>query len=257
MSNLAYIHPNATIGKGTVIEPFATISDDVVLGENCWIGPNAVIMPGTRIGKNCKIFPGAVIGADPQDLKYSGEYTTTEIGDNVTIRECVTINKGTSDRKKTSVGNNCLLMAYVHVAHDCQIGNSCIIANSVNIAGHVVIGDFAILEGTVAVQQFVVIGQHSFIAGASLVRKDVPPFVKAAKEPLCFAGVNAIGLKRRGFSEDDVRHIEDIYRIIYVQNNNITRALQIVNSELRQSAYTSLITNFIESSEKGVIKGMI
>lgn len=257
MSNLAYIHPNAKVGKGTIIEPFATVSDDVVLGENCWIGPNAVIMPGTRIGNNCKIFPGAVIGADPQDLKYNGEYTTTEIGDNVTIRECVTINKGTSDRKKTSVGNNCLLMAYVHVAHDCQIGNSCIIANSVNIAGHVVIGDYAILEGTVAVQQFVIIGEHSFIAGASLVRKDVPPFVKAAKEPLCFAGVNAIGLKRRGFSEDDVRHIEDIYRIIYVQNNNITRALQIVKTELRQSAYTSLIASFIESSEKGVIKGMI
>jgi UDP-N-acetylglucosamine acyltransferase len=257
MSQLAYIHAGATIGKDTVIEPFASIYDDVVIGDNCWIGPNAVIMPGTRIGDNCRVFPGAVIGAVPQDLKYNGEYTTTEIGNNVTIRECVTINKGTTDKMKTSVGDNCLLMAYVHVAHDCQIGKNCIIANSVNIAGHVEIGDYAILEGTVAVQQFVVIGAHCFIAGASLVRKDVPPFVKAAKEPLCYAGVNAIGLKRRNFSDNDIRHIEDIYRILYVQNNNVTKALSIVKTELPQSKFTELITSFVSGSEKGVIKGMI
>jgi UDP-N-acetylglucosamine acyltransferase len=257
MSQLAYIHSGASIGADTVVEPFASIYDDVVIGKNCWIGPNAVIMPGTTIGDNCRIFPGAVIGAVPQDLKYKGEYTTTEIGNNVTIRECVTINKGTTDKMKTSVGDNCLLMAYVHVAHDCQIGKNCIIANSVNIAGHVEIGDFAILEGTVAVQQFVVIGAHCFIAGASLVRKDVPPFVKAAKEPLCYAGVNAIGLKRRNFSDNDIRHIEDIYRILYVQNNNVTKALSIVKSELPQSQFTELITSFVSGSEKGVIKGMI
>lgn len=257
MSTMSYIHPNAKIGKSSTIEPFACIYDDVEIGENCWIGPNVVIMPGSRLGNNCKVFPGAVIGADPQDLKYKGEYTTTEIGNNVTIRECVTINKGTTDKNKTSVGNNCLLMAYVHVAHDCQIGNSVIIANSVNLAGHVIIGDFAILEGTVAVQQFVLIGAHAFIAGASLVRKDVPPFVKAAKEPLCFAGVNAIGLKRRGFSEEDVRHIEDIYRILYIQNSNISRGLEIMHKELKASAYTKLINDFIGHSDKGVIKGMI
>lgn len=257
MSIGANIHENAKVGKGTVVEPFATIGDDVIIGENCWIGPNAVIMSGTRMGDNCKVFPGAVVGAIPQDLKYNGEYTTTEIGNNVTIRECVTINKGTTDRNYTKVGDNCLLMAYVHVAHDCVIGNGCIIANSVNIAGHVVVGNCVILEGTVAIQQFVEIGDYAFIAGGSLVRKDVPPFVKAAKEPICFAGVNAVGLKRRGFTDEQVRHIEDIYRVLYIQNNNLTKAVDIADKEVADSDHKKMVLDFIRESDKGVIRGMI
>ena len=252
-----YIHPDAQIGEGTKIEPFAAIYEDVIIGKNCRIGPNAVIMPGSRIGDNCTIFPGAVIGAIPQDLKFKGEYTTAEIGDNCIIRECVTINRGTADRKSTKVGNNCLLMAYVHVAHDCLVGDHCIIANSVNLAGHVVVEDSVVLEGTVAVQQFVHIGRHAFIAGGSLVRKNVPPYVKAAKEPLCFAGVNAIGLKRRGFSDDQVRLIEDIYRLLYVQNTNISKALELIADEVRDSEEKTEVLRFIEKSEKGIIKGMI
>ena len=197
---LAYVHPQAEIADSVVIEPFAFISKNVVIGEGSWIGPNVNIMPGTRIGKNCKVFPGAVIGAIPQDLKYRGENTAAVIGDGTTIRECVTVNRGTSYAQKTVIGSNCLLMAYSHVAHDCQIGNNVILANSVNLAGHVEIEDWAILEGMVAVQQFIRIGAHAFIAGGSLVRKDVPPFVKAAREPLAYAGVNSIGLRRRGFS---------------------------------------------------------
>lgn len=257
MSIGANIHENAKVGKGTIVEPFATVGDDVIIGENCWIGPNAVIMSGTRMGDNCKVFPGAVVGAIPQDLKYNGEYTTTEIGNNVTIRECVTINKGTTDRNFTKVGDNCLLMAYVHVAHDCVIGNGCIIANSVNIAGHVVVGNCVILEGTVAIQQFVEIGDYAFIAGGSLVRKDVPPFVKAAKEPICFAGVNAVGLKRRGFTDEQVRHIEDIYRVLYIQNNNLTKAVDIAEKEVENSDHKKLVLDFIRESDKGVIRGMI
>ncbi|MFB6306574.1 MAG: acyl-ACP--UDP-N-acetylglucosamine O-acyltransferase, partial [Flavobacteriales bacterium] len=176
----SYIDPDAKIADNVKIEPFTYIDSDVEIGDNTVIGPNVSIFSGARIGENCKIFPGAVISAIPQDLKFKGEYSTVEIGDNVTIRECATINRGTEDKKKTVIGNNSLLMAYVHIAHDCIIGEHCIIANSVNIAGHVEIDDWAVLEGLVAVQQFIRIGTHSFIAGASLVRKNVPAYVKAA-----------------------------------------------------------------------------
>jgi UDP-N-acetylglucosamine acyltransferase len=252
----ANIHPDAKIGKDVIIEPFATIGADVEIGEGTWVGPNAVIMDGARIGKNCKIFPGAVISAIPQDLKFKGEYTTVEIGDNVTIRECVTINRGTSDKLKTTVGNNCLIMAYVHVAHDCEVGNNCILANSVNLAGHVVVKDWVILEGIVAVQQFVTIGEHTFVAGGSLVRKDVPPYVKAAREPISYVGINAVGLRRRGFSEEQVFEIEDIYREIYVMNNNVSKALEIVNERYKASDYKHKIVEFIKNSERGVIRGL-
>ncbi|HYG52538.1 MAG TPA: acyl-ACP--UDP-N-acetylglucosamine O-acyltransferase [Flavobacteriales bacterium] len=249
------IHPSAKIGKGTVIEPFATVYDDVEIGENCWIGPNAVICQGTRIGNNVKIFPGAIIGIVSQDLKYAGEYTTTSIGDNTVIREYVTIHKGTKDKMKTSIGSNCLLMAYVHIAHDCEVGNNVIIANSVGVSGHVTIDDFAIIEGMAAVQQFVRIGSHSFVGGASLVRKNVPPFCKAAREPLSFIGVNTVGLRRRGFSETQINNIEDIYRVIYVQNSNISNALKIVDLELPKSEEKDLIVDFIKSSTKGIMRG--
>jgi UDP-N-acetylglucosamine acyltransferase len=257
MSAIANIHPKAIIGGNTIIEPFATIGEDVEIGENCWIGPNAVLMSGTRVGNNCKVFPGAVIGAIPQDLKYKGENTRVYIGDNTTIREHVTINKGTADKNKTSVGKNCLIMAYVHIAHDCIVGDHCIIANGVTLAGHIRIDDFAILEGLVAVQQFVHIGAHSFIAGASLVRKNVPPYVKAAREPLAYIGINSVGLKRRGYTADDVSTIENIYKQIYILNKNVSEGMSKVKASVADGKLKSEIMDFINSSEKGVIRSSL
>ena len=220
------IHPNARIGLNVSISPFTSIEEDVEIGDNTWIGPNVTICNGARIGKDCKIFPGAVISAIPQDLKFKGEITTTIIGDNTTIRECVTINRGTEALGKTVVGKNCLLMAYVHVAHDCIVGDHVILANSVNLAGHVIIEDWAILEGYVGVSQFMRIGQHCFIAGQTGVRKNVPPFVKAAREPLSFAGINSIGLKRRGYSDEDINDIQEFYRTLFLRGHSISNALE-------------------------------
>ena len=251
-----YIHPNAKLATNVKVDPFSVIHQNVEIGDGTWIGSNVTIMEGARIGKNCRIFPGAVISAIPQDLKFSGEKTTVEIGDNTTIREFVTVNRGTKDRMKTSVGSNCLLMAYVHIAHDCIIGNNAILANSVNLAGHVTIDDWAILEGLVAVQQFIHIGAHSFITGGSLVRKNVPPFVKAAREPLTYAGVNSVGLRRRGFSNESILQIEDIYRTIYVRGYNVSNALNIVEQEAPASAEKDLIVNFIRESKDGIIRGI-
>jgi UDP-N-acetylglucosamine acyltransferase len=249
------IHPEAKIGKNVIIEPFTTIYNDVVIEDGTWIGPHVTIFGGARIGKNCKIFPGAVISAIPQDLKFDDEITTTEIGDNCIIRECVTINRGTTDKMKTVVGNNCLLMAYVHVAHDCIIGDNCVLANCVNLAGHVVIGDFVIIEGVVGVQQFVEIGDHTFIAAGSNVRKNVPPFIKAARAPLTFAGVNSVGLRRRGFSGDAVIQIEDIYRTIYTRGLNVTNAVKVIEQEEANTKEKETILKFIDNSKKGIIRG--
>jgi UDP-N-acetylglucosamine acyltransferase len=225
INKLASVSSDAKLGEGVEVGPFSTIYDDVIIGKNTKIGPNVTIYPGTRIGEGCEVFPGAVIGAVPQDLKFAGEETTVEIGNNTVIRECVTIHRGTTDKWKTVVGNNCLIMGYVHIAHDCMIGNNVILANYVGLSGHVTIDDYAILEGKVASQQFMHIGAHAFIAGASLIRKNVPPFVRAAREPLCYAGINAVGLRRRNFSEDDIKLIENIYRILFVQNNNISKGM--------------------------------
>lgn len=254
---MSVVHPDARLGTGVCIEPFTSVAADVVIGDNCWIGPNVSVMDGARIGNNCKIFPGAVIAAIPQDLKFKGEVTTAEIGDNTIIRECVTINRGTLHRMKTLVGDNCLIMAYVHVAHDCIVGNNVILANTVNLAGHVDIGDWAILEGLVAVQQFVSIGAHAFITGGSLVRKNVPPFVKAAREPLSYVGINSVGLRRRGFSAETVLNIEDIYRTIYVRGYNVTNALAIVEHEAPNIAEKKLIIEFIRNSENGIMRGSL
>ena len=256
MSNLSYIHPEAKIGNNVIIEPFAYVGKDVEIGDNTWIAPNATIMDGARIGKNCKIFPGAVISAVPQDLKFSGEVTTAEVGDNTIIRECVTINRGTVDKHKTLVGSNCLLMAYVHVAHDCILGNNIVIANSVNLAGHVTIEDYVILEGLVAVQQFVKIGAHAFITGGSMVRKNVPPFVKAAREPLSYVGINSVGLRRRGFTNEAILQIEDIYRTIYIKGYNVTNAINIVEHEAPASKEKEEILNFIRESTNGIMRGI-
>jgi UDP-N-acetylglucosamine acyltransferase len=255
MNNLNVIHPDAKIGSNVTVGAFTTIEGDVEIGDGTWIGPNVTIMNGARIGRNCKIFPGAVISAVPQDLKYEGEKTTTEIGDNTTIRECCTLNRGTKDKWKTKVGSNCLLMAYVHVAHDAIIGDNCIIANSANIAGHVDIEDWVVIEGVVAIQQFIRVGQHSFIAGGSLVRKNVPPFVKAAREPLSYAGVNTVGLRRRGFANETIAHVEDVYRMIYVHNSNMSRALHAAEMELPNTPEKETILEFIRESDKGIIRG--
>jgi UDP-N-acetylglucosamine acyltransferase len=257
ISKFADINPNASLGENVQIDSFSTIFEDVIIGAGTHIHPNVTIYPGTRIGKNCEIFPGAVIGVKPQDLKFNGEYTTVEIGDNTTIRECVTIHRGTNDKLATRIGSNCLLMTYVHVAHDCQIGNNVILASYVGLSGHVTIEDFAILEGTVVAQQFVKIGAHAFIGGASLVRKDVPPYIKAAREPLTYAGVNAVGIRRRGFTDESVREIEDIYRILYVMNSNITKGIESVKESIPESALRNQILSFIETSDKGIIRGLI
>jgi UDP-N-acetylglucosamine acyltransferase len=255
MSNLTQIHPDAKIGEGVEIGPFTTIYGDVVIGEGTWIGPNVTIMDGARIGKNCRIFPGAVISAIPQDLKFAGEKTTVEIGDNTTIRECCTLNRGTKDRMTTKVGSNCLLMAYVHLAHDAFVGDNCVIANSANIAGHVTIGNWVVVEGVVAVQQFIEIGDHAFIAGGSLVRKNVPPFIKVAREPLSFIGVNSIGLRRRGYTDEQVSRLEDIYRALFVHNNSLAAGVKQIVETLPESEEKQIVLAFIQRSEKGVVRG--
>ncbi|MCW3102862.1 MAG: UDP-N-acetylglucosamine acyltransferase [Bacteroidetes bacterium] len=256
MSNLSYIHPEAKIGENVTISPFACIYENVEIGDGTWIGPNVTVFPGARIGKNCKIFPGAVIAAIPQDLKYKGEDSVVEIGDNTTIRECVTINRGTVDKMKTRIGSNCLLMAYVHIAHDCILGDHIIIANSVNLAGHVDIEDYVIIEGGTGVGQFVRIGAHAFISGLTGVRKNVPPFTKAAREPLQYVGVNSVGLRRRGFSNETILQIEDIYRTLYVKGLNVSNALAVIEQEAPASKEKDQILNFIRNSKDGIMRGI-
>ncbi len=253
--NLSVVDPSAKIGKNVSIGPFTQIYGDVTIGDNTEIAANVVIMDGARIGKDCKIFPGAVVSADPQDLKFKGEKTILEIGDRTTVRECCTLNKGTSENKITKIGSDCLLMAYVHVAHDCVVGDNCILANNVNLAGHVTIGNYVILGGLVPVHQFVRIGDHTMIGGGSLVRKDVPPFIKAAREPLSYVGINSIGLSRRGFSKQQINTINDIYRTIYVSGFNRTQAIKEVQANIPDSKEKNLVLKFISTSERGLIRG--
>lgn len=228
----------------------------MTIGANTWIGSNVTIFPNTAIGSNCKIFPGAVLGAIPQDLKFKGEPSIVEIGNETVIREFVTIHRGTFANMQTKVGQHCLIMAYTHIGHDSEIGDHCILANSVSVAGHVIIQDYAVLEGLVAVQQFVTIGRHSFIAGASLVRKDVPPYVKAAREPLSFIGVNVLGLERRKFSKETISVLEDIYKSIFIHSRNISVGTELVNSKYPNEPMAQEIMSFIDKSEKGIIKGL-
>lgn len=255
ISPLAYIHPQARLAANVTVEPFTTIAADVEIGEGSWIGPNVTIMSGTRIGAHCQVFPGAVIGAVPQDLKFAGEHTTAEIGDYTVLRECVTVNRGTVDRGRTMVGSHCLLQAYVHIAHDCVIGNHCVISNSVQIAGHVTVGDWAILGGTSAIHQFVSIGAHAFLGGGSLVRKDVPPFVKAAREPLTYAGVNSVGLRRRGYSEEQVTNLHNLYRLLFLGGMNTQDAIVRIEAEIAPSAERDHALNFVRAATRGIIKG--
>lgn len=252
---LTHIHPDAKIGANVVIDPFTMIHHDVEIGEGTWIGSNVTIYPGARIGKNCRIFPGAVISAIPQDLKFDGEETLMIVGDNTTIRECVTLNRGTKDKFKTEVGSNCLIMAYTHLAHDCIVGNHVIIANGVQVAGHVTIQDHARIGGLSAIHQFGIVGRNVMIEGGSMVSKDVPPFVKAGRYPISYEGVNAVGLRRAGFSNEKINEIQDIYRILFVHNTNLSKAMEKVEQEVPESAERTEILNFIRSSERGVLKG--
>ncbi len=252
---LAYVHPTAKIADNVVIDPFVTIHADVVIEEGTHVMSGAVIFKGSRIGKNCRIFPGASIGAIPQDLKFDGEETLTLIGDNTTIREYVTINKGTKALGYTKVGQNCLLMAYVHLAHDCVVGDNCVLANSVQVAGHVYIGDWTILGGAALVHQFVKIGKHAMISGGSLVRKDVPPYTKAAREPLSYEGVNSIGLRRRGFTNEKISEIQDIYRTLFVKSSNTSKAIKLIETEFSPTPERDEIMSFINESDRGVMKG--
>ena len=252
---LAYVHPQAKIAKNVVIEPFVNIEKNVVIEDGTWIGSNVTIMEGARIGKNCRIFPGAVISAAPQDLKYKGEDTLVRIGDNTTIREFVTINRGTRANWETVIGNNCLLMAYVHVAHDCIVGDNVILANSCTLAGHIRIHDWAIIGGLAAVHQFVQVGAHTMVSGGGLARKDVPPFTKAGREPLSFIGVNSIGLRRRGFSEERINSIHDIYRIIYLKGKNVTQAVSYIEANVPVSPDRDEILSFINNSNRGIMRG--
>lgn len=254
IDTLARVHPDAKIGENVTVEPFAYVAGDVVIGDGCWIGPGAVVLDGARIGKNCKIHPGAVVSGVPQDLKFKGEISTTEIGDNNTIRECVTISRGTAAKGKTVIGDNNLIMAYAHVAHDCEVGSNCVIVNGVSLAGEVEVGDWAIIGGHSAVHQFCRIGPHAMISGGSLVGKDVPPFVKAAHLPISFVGANFIGLRRRGFSSDKIAEIQEIFRILFQSGLGYSKACDMVEEQIPQSVERDEIVGFIRESKRGVLK---
>lgn len=254
LNKLCEIDPTARIAHDVEIGSFTTIGGDVEIGEGTWIGPNVTIFEGARIGRNCKIFPGAVIAAVPQDLKFRGEYSTVEIGDNSTIRECVTINRGTVDREVTSIGKNCLIMAYVHLGHDCLVGDNVILSNATQVAGHVEIDDYAIVGGSCAVQQFVHIGKHTYVGGGTMIRKNVPHYVKAAKEPISYMGVNSTGLQRRGISQEDINHIVDIYRLLFVRGYSTSHAIDAIVNTLPETKYKKEILDFISNSPEGIIR---
>ena len=254
---LAYVHPAAKIHPSVVIDPFVTIDQNVEIGEGTRIGSNVTILEGARIGRNCTIFPGAVIGAIPQDLKFRGEETYAVIGDNTTLREYVTVNRGTASKGRTVVGNNCLIMAYSHIAHDCCVGNNIIISNATQLAGEVIVDDYAIIGGGTLVHQFCHLGSHIMIQGSALINKDVPPYVKAAREPISYAGINSIGLRRRNFSSDTIREIQDIYRYLYLSGLNVSDAVARIEAELPATPERDEIIMFVRNSKRGIIKGYV
>jgi UDP-N-acetylglucosamine acyltransferase len=257
ISPLAVVHPNAKIGENTTVGPFTVIEGDVVIGDNCYIHSNAVILDGARIGNNCKIFPGAVVAGIPQDLKFRGEITTAEIGDNTTLRECVTVNRGTAAKGKTVVGKNCLIMAYSHIAHDCVLKDNIIIGNASQIAGEVEIDDFAIVSGGTLVHQFSKISKHVMIQGGSRIGKDIPPYTLIGRDPIVYCGINIVGLRRRGFTNEQVYLIQDIYRTIYTRGLNNSDALKAIETEYAPCEERDLILNFIKSSKRGIVRGSI
>jgi UDP-N-acetylglucosamine acyltransferase len=254
---LSSIHPDAVIGENVTISPFVTIDQNVVIGDNTYIYPNVVIMSGARIGKNCRIFPGAVIAGIPQDLKFRGEDTLAVIGDNTTIRECVTVNRGTAAKGQTTVGNDCLLMAYSHTAHDCVLKNHVIIGNATQLAGEVEVDDYAILSGGTLVHQFTKIGQHAMIQGGSRLGKDIPPYIIAGREPITYSGVNIVGLRRRGFDNEKIGAIQEIYRILYQSGMNNKAATKFIEENILNSEEKENIITFIASSQRGIVRGYL
>ena len=254
ISPLAHVHQNAKIGQNTTIEPFAYIQGDVVIGDNCHIHAHASVLDGAIIGNSCAIHSGAVIAGTPQDLKFKGEKTTVTIGNNTTIRECATINRGTIAKGDTKIGDNTLIMAYVHVGHDCVVGNNCILVNRVSLAGEVEVEDFAILGGHVAVHQFSRIGTHSMISGGTLVNKDVPPYVKCAHTPIAFVGLNTIGLRRRAFTSEQIQQIQNIAKLLFQSSMSYNTACDKVIEEVPESQFRDEIVNFIRNSKRGILK---
>lgn len=252
---LSSIHPGAKLHPSVVVEPFVTIHDNVEIGEGTYICSNAVICPGTRIGRNCRIFPGAVVGGIPQDLKFRGEDSVAIIGDNTVLREFVTINRGTASKGCTVIGSNTLIMAYSHVGHDCVVGDNVIMSNATQLAGEVVVDDFAVIGGGTLIHQFCHIGSYVMIQGGALINKDIPPYVKAAREPIAFTGINTVGLHRRGFSAEAIARIQDIYRMLYMGDYNISEAVDHIEAELPASAERDAVVAFVRASERGIIRG--
>ncbi len=250
----AIVHPEAQLGENVTIGPFTVIEKEVAIGDGTQIGPHVVIANGATLGKNCRVFTGAVIATEPQDLKFANEKTFVEIGDNTTIREYATVNRATSHSYYTRVGKNCLLMAYSHIAHDCQIGDFCTIANSVNMAGHVIIGNYVGIGGLTAIHQFVHIGDHSFIGGGLRVSQDIPPFILAAGEPIRFAGLNAVGLRRRGFTREQLDLMKQAYHIIYRENLKLKEAIEKIEKTLQPTDEVQTIVEFLKNSERGIIR---
>ena len=255
ISPLAYVSPEAKIGKDVEIGPFAVINKNVIIGDGCIIDSNATICEFTQLGKNCHVFPSAVIGAIPQDLKFHGEETWTIIGDNCSLREFVTIHRGTFSKGKTVIGNNNLIMAYCHVAHDCILHNNIIMSNATQLAGEVEVDDFAIIGGGTLVHQFTHIGSHVMIQGGSRTSKDVPPFAIAAREPITFCGINSVGLNRRGYTPEQIHTIQEVYRILYNSGLNTTQALDKIESTIAPCAERDMIVQFVKNSPRGLIKG--
>ena len=255
ISSLAYIHPNAIIEQNVIIDPFAYIEDNVVIKAGTHIMAHACIMHGARIGENCTIFPNAVISGIPQDLKFDNEDSLAIIGDNTIIRECVTVNRGTQSRGHTVIGDNCLLMAYSHVAHDCVIKSNVIIGNTVQVAGEVEIEDYAILSGGTLVHQFTKIGKHAMIQGGTRLGKDIPPYSMAGREPVSYVGINIVGLRRRGFTSEQINNIQEVYRYLYLSGYNISQAIERIEIELSESPERTDILDFVRASSRGVVRG--
>ena len=250
-----FIHPEAKLHPTVTVGPFTCIHADVEIGEGTIIDSNVTICDGVRIGKNCHIHAGAVVGGDPQDLKYKGEKTYAIIGDNTTIREFVTIHRGTASKGKTVVGNHCLIMAYCHVAHDCLLHDHIIMSNATQLAGEVVVEDWAIIGGGSLVHQFSHIGAHAMIQGGSKVNKDVPPYIIAAREPISYCGINSVGLNRRAFTQEQITAIQNTYRLVYLSGLNVSQAVEQVENTLPQSAERDLILEFIKGSPRGIVRG--
>jgi UDP-N-acetylglucosamine acyltransferase len=248
----ALIDPSAELAPGVVVGPYSIIGPNVRVGARTRVGSHVLIERDTHVGEECTISQGAVLGTDPQDLKYMGEPTLLTVGDRTVIREYATLNRGTAASGLTAVGSDCMLMAYTHVAHDCQLGNHVILSNAVNMAGHVTIGDWAIVGGLTPIHQFVRIGAHAFVGGATRVAKDVPPYVKAAGSPMELYGLNSVGLQRRGMPEEVRRELKRAYRIFFASNHNVAQALARAREELRAIPEVEVFVSFFENSTRGV-----